>query len=390
MILSITAPEVVPVLLYIFYRDQMTRIQFSFGGVSLLLLLLLTSGCVLPQPPFDEKKWKETVDSERIDDLYAPHFKDGRYFNPWLDEERGSFLSFLRWRFSQKTPYSEREQQYLPKVQGRLLERIALLPSKENFMVWLGHASFLIRIDGKYILTDPMLSERALLPKRRTPPALTKHELQTLQSPLLVLISHNHYDHLDADTLSMLPEGTTIIVPPGLGTYVSSLFEGKVAELDWWKKWSASGMEIISLPTQHWSRRIGQSVNQSLWNSFLITAGGFSIYFGGDSGYFVGYREFGRRYKGIDYALLPITAYHPRWFMHYPHMNVEESLRAFDDLGAHFFVPTQWGTFHLGDNPPGLPMLELKKALKQSSRNPQHFLRPQVGEILIITKNDGA
>ena len=108
------------------------------------------------------------------------------------------------------------------------------------------------------------------------------------------------------------------------------------------------------------------------------------IYFGGDSGYFVGYREIGRRFRNISYALLPLTAYHPRWFMHYAHMNAHETVNAFQELGAQYFIPTQWGTFKLGDNPPGHPALELKRVIQEKNLDPSRFIIMDIGQIRVI------
>lgn len=110
-----------------------------------------------------------------------------------------------------------------------------------------------------------------------------------------------------------------------------------------------------------------------------------NIYFGGDSGYFIGYREFGRKYQKIDYALLPITAYHPRWRMHVAHMDVKEAIKAFQDLNATYFVPTQWGTFHLGDNPPGYPGLDLRREIDRQSLESERYLILDLGEFLPIS-----
>ena len=111
-----------------------------------------------------------------------------------------------------------------------------------------------------------------------------------------------------------------------------------------------------------------------------------NIYFGGDSGYFIGYREFGKRYPRIDYALIPVTAYHPRWFMHVSHMNATEAVQAFKDLGATYFIPTQWGTFHLGDNPPGYPMLELKRLIKSETLDAERYPDLDIGQLLRLKK----
>jgi L-ascorbate metabolism protein UlaG (beta-lactamase superfamily) len=145
-----------------------------------------------------------------------------------------------------------------------------------------------------------------------------------------------------------------------------------------------NGTSLTSLPAQHWSRRIGQDVNTTLWASYLLMTPAASIYYGGDSGYFVGFQEFGKRYPDIDYALIPLTAYHPRWFMHYAHMNAPEAIQAFEDLGARYFIPTQWGTFQLGDNPPGFPMLDLKRTLERLGHDTTPFLIMDIGQIRMI------
>jgi L-ascorbate metabolism protein UlaG (beta-lactamase superfamily) len=316
--------------------------------------------------------------------LYAPHSENGAYFNPWMPMVEKSFGRFLKWRFSKKGPYTDAEETYLPEIQTGLASRVAAMPA-DNFIAWVGHATFLIRINGVYWLTDPMLSDRALLPKRVTPPALTVDELSGLTAPINVLISHNHYDHLDKHTLRALPLHARVFVPLGLKPFVQNYFKGQVTELDWWEDIKLDkGTQLVSLPAQHWSRRIGQDFNTTLWASYLLITPQTSIYYGGDSGYFVGYREFGRRFPSIDYALIPLTAYHPRWFMHYAHMNAPESIQAFQDLGARYYIPTQWGTFRLGDNPPGYPLLDLKRAIEANGHDPSRFVLMDIGQIEVV------
>lgn len=352
--------------------------------VALCSALLLTS-CVFKPRDFDEEKWQETVEKTKSSDLYANNLIDDTFFNPWLKQEEKTFSGFLRWRLSSTPNYSKEAEENKPKIITSLFDRIGTLPPGTDFISWIGHATFLMRINGEYWLTDPILTERALLPKRITPPAIKIDDLARLQGKLHVIISHNHYDHLDKETLEHLPENSSLYVPKGLGSYVSSFTTGKVTEMDWWEKLSiSSDVQLTCLPAQHWSRRIFQGYNTTLWASYMISTAKTKVYFGGDSGYFKGYREIGRVFPDIDYALLPITAYDPRWFMHYAHMDTKEAIRAFDDLGAAFFVPTQWGTFHLGDNPPGLPPLDLKRDIQQMQLNPDRFLVLDIGEIRLI------
>ena len=350
--------------------------------------LMMCTSCALRPLDFDEQKWSETVENTNQQALYEENKKDGRFFNPWLEREDKSFTSFLRWQFSATPEYSKEAMQNKPAVLTDLMERIAVLNPQEDFIVWIGHATFLMRLAGEYWLTDPILTDRALLPKRVTPPAIRIDDLAHLKGRLKVLISHNHYDHLDRPTLLGLPEESTVYVPAGLGQYVASLVAGDVIEMNWWDELTTSEVATLTcLPAQHWSLRIFQGYSTTLWASYMVSTPTTTIYFGGDSGYFKGYREIGKKFAHIDYALLPITAYEPRWFMHHPHMNTREAIRAFTDLGADYFIPTQWGTFHLGDNPPGLPPLDLQRDLTEMGLSSEPYLILDIGEILLIPNN---
>ena len=352
---------------------------------AVVISVLLISSCVKSPEPFDDTQWRREVENREPASLDAPHFRDGAYFNPWMPMEKKKFRAFLKWRFSKKAEYTEEERTFKAKVVPHLKDRIKAAPPDADFIAWIGHSSFLMRLQGAYWLTDPMFSKRAVLPKRISPPALQPDELRELTDRVNVLISHNHYDHLDKESLRALPEKSRFFVPRGLKAYVASLHAGVVKELDWWEEIDAGkGTKLVCLPAQHWSRRIGQAFNTTLWASYLLMPPGNPIYFGGDSGYFIGYREIGRRFPHIAYALLPVTAYHPRWFMHYAHMNAPEALDAFRDLGARYFIPTQWGAFRLGDNPPGLPALDLRRVIRQRELNPSRYLIMDIGEIRVI------
>lgn len=354
---------------------------------SIILLVLAFLGgilllsCVHNPAPFDEAKWRRQVEAQNVEALYAAHYSDGRYFNPWLSMEHGGLWRVLKWKMSAKAEYSEEEKKHLPRFIPELKERILARP-EGDFIAWIGHATFVLRINGAYWITDPIFSERAFLPKRIIPPAITGEELKELSPSWNVLISHNHYDHLDAKSIRSLPEDSRIYAPLGLKKYLASLHDGKIRELDWWQEIDlGEGKKLVCLPAQHWSRRIGQGVNENLWASFLLITPGTTVYYGADSGYFVGYREIGRRYPKIDYALLSTTAYHPRWFMHYAHKSIPEALDAFHDLGAEYFIPTQWGTFRLGDEPAGYPALDLARTIGQRNLDPSRFLILDIGQI---------
>jgi len=365
------------------WLNYMNIIRFYIPLLPFILVLML-GVCVAAPPAFDEEKWQQTVAGQTAETLYAPNHKDGTFFNPWNPIQEKSLGQFLRWRFSRTAPYTEAEKTYLPDVIPGLDDRMHALDD-QDFIAWIGHATFLIRVNRTFWLTDPMLSKRALLPARLTPPAFEKNVLSSITEPLNVFISHSHYDHLDKATIKALPTHATIYVPLGLGDYVRRLHDGKVQEMDWWEQLDlGNGKSITCLPAQHWSRRIGQDFNTTLWAGYLLQTKDISVYYVGDSGYFAGFQEIGQRFPGIDYVLMPLTAYHPRWFMHYAHMNALESIQAFQDLGAGFYIPTQWGTFHLGDNPPGFPALDLKYTLERLNLDPKPYLIMDIGEIRLL------
>jgi N-acyl-phosphatidylethanolamine-hydrolysing phospholipase D len=355
--------------------------------VCLLLPLLMLSivSCIRGVPPFDEAMWRRDVEGQKVSELYAPHYKDGGYFNPWMPMQDAGFARLLRWRLSQRDNYTEEEEAHRPAVIPKLKERI-LSMQNGDFIAWVGHATFLMRLNGEYWLTDPIFSDRALLPKRLTPPALSLEEMRELPGKLNVVISHNHYDHFDKPSVQALPDSARFFVPLGLKHSVARLNKENVLEMDWWQTIECgNGIKLVCLPAQHWSRRISQGTNRTLWASFMIITPAVTIYVGGDSGYFIGYKEIGRLYPTIDYALLPTTAYHPRWFMHYAHLNVKEAIDAFQDLGARYMIPTQWGTFRLGNEPIGYSALELKRTIKEEGLDPSNFLTMDIGQILPIT-----
>jgi N-acyl-phosphatidylethanolamine-hydrolysing phospholipase D len=164
----------------------------------------------------------------------------------------------------------------------------------------------------------------------------------------IAVVSHAHYDHLDRYTVARLPRSIRWIVPLGLARWFERIGHRNVVELDWWQRVRVDRWSLTCLPAQHWSFRLGQRRDRSLWCSWLIETAPRRFYFAGDSGYFVGFREFGRRFGPIDVAFLPIGTYEPRSHLRYQHMSPAESWCALDDLQAQTLIPMHWGTFQLG------------------------------------------
>ena len=305
--------------------------------------------------------------------LYAPHGEPGRFFSPWGDRPHG-VLDALRWYLS-RNPYDKSHPPRVPVVEndGAGLSS----PEHSAAITWIGHASFAIHDAADVVLTDPHFGKRAMLLGRAAAPGIP---LSAIPADAFAVISHNHYDHLDAYTVDNLPDTVEWYVPLGLADWFRARGRDRVVELDWWQSATRGRWTLTCLPAQHWSRRFGQATNATLWCSWLLDSGDHRYYFGGDTGYFHGFAEYGRRFDGIDVAMLPIGGYEPRWFMRYPHMDPHEAYRAFHDLGARHMLPMHWGAFDLTDEPVDLPPSVLEQAVREAKGDPARVHALAVGE----------
>jgi L-ascorbate metabolism protein UlaG (beta-lactamase superfamily) len=219
-------------------------------------------------------------------------------------------------------------------------------PGEGARLTWLGHASWLVQLDGVSLLVDPVLRDAInVVIRRNVPPGVPLEKLPPITASL---VSHNHYDHLDLPTLKAVDAP----IVTGLGH--TPVFRGSrlgVTELDWWRSTKVGPVTVHFVPSQHWSRRGLNDVNEMLWGGFVVEGSSARVFHSGDTAYFDGFKEIGRRYPGLDAALLPIGAYDPAWFMSRQHMNPEEAVQAFEDLGAARFLAMHWGTFKLTDEP---------------------------------------
>jgi L-ascorbate metabolism protein UlaG (beta-lactamase superfamily) len=213
-------------------------------------------------------------------------------------------------------------------------------------LTWIGHASWLVQLDDVSLLIDPIFSE-SIGPgvTRFVPPALAATELPRIDAQL---VSHNHRDHLDLPSLTAV--GSPIVAGLGLAPFFAKS-KLPCTELEWWSETRVGEVTIRFVPSQHWSRRGLNDENATLWGGFVIEGSTARLYHSGDTAYFDGFSEIGRRSGTIDAAMLPIGAYDPAWFMSKQHMNPEEAVRAFTDLGARHFVAMHFGTFKLTDEP---------------------------------------
>ena len=218
-------------------------------------------------------------------------------------------------------------------------------------VTWVGHATVLLRVGGRNVLTDPQFSERASPvgfagPKRVVPPVPALEELPHID---VVVISHNHYDHLDDQSVRRLAGqrggSPRFFVPLGLKQWFSSRGIEDVVELDWWDTREYQGLELHFVPVQHWSKRTLSDENQSLWGGWVIRHPELSFFFAGDTGYSKDFGDIARKFGGFDLAAIPIGAYQPRWFMHIMHLDPAEAVRVHRDVKARRSLAIHWGTF---------------------------------------------
>lgn len=238
-------------------------------------------------------------------------------------------------------------------------------------VTWVGHATLLVQMGGVTFLTDPIWSEAAspvpwLGPQRYVRPGLAIEDLPPID---FVLVSHNHYDHLDVDSLRRLAgrgTGTRFLVPLGNGGLLRDAGIERVEELDWGGRRKVGAVEILCLPARHWSLRGLGDERRALWSSWAVIGLERRFYFGGDTGYFDGFREIGRELGPFDLAALPIGAYEPRAMMEPWHLNPEQAVRAAADLHAQRALAVHFGTFNLSDEPLDEPPRRFRAAASES------------------------
>src|SRR5579872_269206 len=308
----------------------------------------------------------------------SDHFNGRVFFNPDARTSRG-FKDFLRW---QRTRQPKRWPKWVDNQARPSLP--ATLAREQAALTFINHITFLIQFKGLNVLTDPVYGRRAspfhnLGPQRVREPGLAFEALPRID---LVLISHNHYDHLDIETLIRLEDVHSPRFVTGLGNraFLKQFGLRAVDELDWWQNLSVPSGTVCMTPAQHWSSRRPRNRNRTLWGGFLLQASERLVYFAGDTGYGRHFRDVRERFGPMDLALLPIGAYEPRWFMQDQHMNPDDAVRAHLDLGAKISVATHFGCFQLTDEGIDEPVTELAAARVRHDVSVDDFQVLETGE----------
>lgn len=339
----------------------------------------------------------------------APHHTATGFKNNYTGPINKTFGDLIRWQ-------RERQAAGLPKPPGAptptmapdlaTIKAYASTPQAASpgrpAITWIGHASMLVQAGGLNVLTDPIFSHRAspvslIGPERKHPPGLQLADLPVVD---VVLISHNHYDHLDrpsvleiASRSNTAGKPTLFIVPLGMKSWFADMGIENAVELDWWDKHIHKGVEFNFTPLQHWSARSFSDRSQTLWGAYAVFAPDLHWYFAGDTGYSKDFADTRARFTdrhtearggGFDLALLPIGAYQPRWFLAEQHIDPAEAVQIHRDLGAKRSVGIHWGTFELSDESLDQPPKDLALAANAQGLKEGDFRVMAIGETRLI------
>ncbi|HPQ71001.1 MAG TPA: MBL fold metallo-hydrolase [bacterium] len=337
-------------------------------GISLVVFLattILLVGYAFSAPPYQGES--------------SDHFDGEKFFNPhWRTEHH--FGDFFKWTFNREAgPWREWDE----------IEPGPPPPRRVNDgelrVTFVNHSTVLLQLDGLNVLTDPVWSLRASPvswagPKRVHAPGIRFEDLPPIDA---VLLSHNHYDHMDLATLQRLAREHRPVFVTGLGNaeYLRKKSIAPARDLDWWQTTTVNErMQITFVPAQHFSGRSMLDRNRTLWGGFVLHSAHGNVYFAGDTGYCPYFAEIRERIGNIRLAMLPIGAYRPQWFMSPVHTSPAEAVRAYRELAAVFGMGTHYGTFRLADDAQDEPREQLAAALAQAHIDPQSFFLLAPGE----------
>jgi N-acyl-phosphatidylethanolamine-hydrolysing phospholipase D len=331
-------------------------------------LLSLSPGCGKVAEPLHEDRPHILQDGFRnTDQAFAPP-------SLW---ERIMFIPARTWQTTFHTRTAD-----LPFVEN---DGSALRNNRtETTVTWVGHSTLLIQLNGVTILTDPQWSERASPvtfagPKRLMPPGLPFERLPAVD---LVLISHDHYDHLDVDTVQRLARThhPLFLVPLGLKSWFADIGITEVEEMDWWENRQVRGLTVTCLPAQHFSGRSLWDTNRRLWSTWAVAGSLKRFFFAGDTGYYSVFKEIGTLLGPFDLAAIPIGAYVPPSMMKMTHITPEQALQIFADVQGQRFVAMHWGTFDMTEEPVDEPPMRVKAEVDRLGLDPSKVWIMKHGE----------
>lgn len=350
--------------------------------LSILLLLTLAAAII-----FQQKSFGKNPSGARLEKIKnSPNYKKGSFQN--LSEtptiaENGSYWQLLKEYFSKKQ--NTEPSTKIPSVKTDL----KTAPSQEPSIIWFGHSSYFIQIDGLNILVDPVFSERTSPVQyagSKNYPGTRIYSVEDFPQIDLLIISHDHYDHLDFETITKLvPKVEKVITPLGVGEHLEfwGIPQNMITEFDWWEETNITdSIKLAITPARHFSGRGILNRNQTLWASFALITPSHRLFLGGDSGYDTHFKEIGNKYGPFDIALLESGQYNEMW--PYIHMLPEQTVQANIDLKSKVLFPVHWGKFTLALHAWNEPV---ERVLKYAQKTGVKVTTPMIGEKVILNKN---
>jgi L-ascorbate metabolism protein UlaG (beta-lactamase superfamily) len=282
----------------------------------------------------------------------------GRFDDRATQPDRGP-RDMLAWKLLRRRDPRPDDHAVLDAVRPGLRDGgAAALASGTPHAVWIGHATWALRLGGQLVVTDPIWSRSisGVVPRLVAPGV----ELAAMPPIDIVLVTHDHRDHMDLPTLGKLGAAPLYVVPLGNAPRIAKLGHPNIVELDWWQTHKVGALEITLVPARHWSMRSPWNRNDTLWGGYVVRGPEGVAYHSGDTAWGDHFAEIGRRVGPIDWAMLPIGGYAPRWFMESQHVDPDEAARGFEALGARHLLAMHWGTFRLTDEAVGEPPERLR------------------------------
>ncbi|MBL0213790.1 MAG: MBL fold metallo-hydrolase [Myxococcales bacterium] len=307
----------------------------------------------------------------------------GRFDERATQPTRGA-SDIFKWKLGKREPRRD-DHAVIDAIRPGLREGgAAALVGGDPVAVWIGHATWAFRLGGQLVVTDPIWSKSigGAVPRLVAPGV----PLADLPAPDLVLVTHDHRDHMDLPTLGKLPSSSTYVVPLGNGPRIAKLGHGNVVELDWWQTHVHGALEITLVPARHWSMRMPWNKNDTLWGGYVVRGPEGTAYHSGDTAFGEHFAEIGSRIGTIDWAMLPIGGYSPRWFMEPQHVDPIEAARGFEALGARNFLAMHWGTFRLTDEAVGEPPERLRAYWAERGLDPGRLWILDAGEARALVR----
>lgn len=302
----------------------------------------------------------------------------GKFFNR-EHRYRPGMKSFLKWRFS-KNPQGWEKKHEIWNPPVKFIH--SLDDIKGDVLIWLGHNSFFLQLAGKRIMFDPVFGNIPFMKRKSTFPA----DPNAFKNINYLLISHDHYDHLDKASVKLLMKnnpGMKLFCGIGTGELISRWGHIEVCEAGWYQQLQDGDLTLTFLPAQHWSKRFINDGGKRLWGAFMLQGDGLSLYYSGDTGYASHFKEVPALMGQVDYFLVGIGAYKPKWFMRPNHISPSEALDAAEDIQAKVTIPMHYGTFDLSSEPLNDPP---KVFAEEARKRHIHIRIPKLGEIVRLWK----